>query len=581
MSEEQLSKEDASDKVAENPSPEKEQEQLSQPQAPEQKEPQSPVQQAPEDADDKHKKPEPAKHSKKNKKRGSNKPQAHVSEYKKKVVTELEKLITGSEIIGAVNMENLPAQQLQNMMKNLRDKIILVMTKRRLMKIAIEHVKDKKKGIEELVPHLKGMPALLFTSENPFALFKILKKNKSKAPAKAGQTAPSDLVVPAGPTPFAPGPIIGELGSLGIKTQVQEGKITITEDAVVVKEGEEIKPKAAELLSRLNIKPMEIGLDLVAVLEKGQILTKDVLDIDEEEYVNNLQTAARWAFNLAVEAGYPTEETVETMIAKAYNDSRAVALSQEIMADAVVDDILAKAEREALGVKTAGNIETGAKPEQKPVEEKPSEKQSESSVPEQPKPEVKPEEKSAEHKPEPASEQKPGPAPEPEKEIQSKPEDVPKERSLEEKKDEPVGKKQSGKPADENIEDKKIAGMVEEVKKHESPMPSAEDLVEEMKEIDKKEEEPLPDVGREIHQKKQEDVAQQVLKSGSAKDINVKESAESVSETYKGEKEKADDKSESDDKDKSKEQEAKDEEFRKQEEIAQQVLKRGSAQNMK
>jgi len=68
------------------------------------------------------------------------------------------------------------------------------------------------------------MPALLFTKENPFKLYNKLQKSKSSAPAKAGQTAPSEIVVPKGPTPFAPGPIIGELGALGIKTAVENIK---------------------------------------------------------------------------------------------------------------------------------------------------------------------------------------------------------------------------------------------------------------------------------------------------------------------------------------------------------------------
>ena len=75
------------------------------------------------------------------------------------------------------------------------------------------------------MPHLKGMPALIFTKENPFSLFKTLKKSKTNAPAKANQTAPFDLIVPKGPTSFAPGPVIGELAILGIKSGVEINEI--------------------------------------------------------------------------------------------------------------------------------------------------------------------------------------------------------------------------------------------------------------------------------------------------------------------------------------------------------------------
>ena len=48
-------------------------------------------------------------------------------------------------------------------------------------------------------------------------------------------------MIPAGPTPFAPGPIIGELGMLKIKAGIEAGKVVIKEDAHVAKKGDVIK----------------------------------------------------------------------------------------------------------------------------------------------------------------------------------------------------------------------------------------------------------------------------------------------------------------------------------------------------
>src|SRR3989338_1749214 len=168
---------------------------------------------------------------------------AHVAEYKKKIVDDIVRLIKEYPIIGVVNMENLPAPQLQAMRAQLRGKVALTMTKKRLMKIALEQVKNEKKGIEKLKEHLNGMPALIFTKDSPFILSKILQKNKSSAPAKAGQTAPKDIIVNKGSTGFAPGPIIGELGMIGIKAGVEGGKVAIKEDVLVARQGEQIKPK--------------------------------------------------------------------------------------------------------------------------------------------------------------------------------------------------------------------------------------------------------------------------------------------------------------------------------------------------
>src|SRR3989338_3319500 len=222
------------------------------------------------------------------------------SPQKKETVHQFIKLIKEYPIIAAVNMENLPAKQLQNLRATLRGKVELVMTKRRLIKLALEHTKQDKPGIDKIEEKLKGMPALLFTKDNPFTLFKTLKKNKSKAPARAGQIAPNDIIVPAGPTGFLPGPIIGELGTLGIKSKVDQGKISIVQDSVVCKEGQVISAPLAAMLTRLNINPMEVGLDITAVYEKGTIFDKKVLDIDEEQFNKNLQQAIRWGLNLSI-----------------------------------------------------------------------------------------------------------------------------------------------------------------------------------------------------------------------------------------------------------------------------------------
>ncbi|MBL7050741.1 50S ribosomal protein L10 [Candidatus Woesearchaeota archaeon] len=310
-------------------------------------------------------------------------PKAHVSEAKKKVVANLVKLIKENPIIGVVNMENLPASQLQKISAKLRENVVLTMTKKRLMKLAFEKTQEDKKGVIKLIEHLKGMPALLFTKQDPFELFKTLKKNKSFAPAKAGQIAPCDLSLKAGPTPFAPGPIIGELGAMGLKTKVEDNKINIIENKVVVKEGEEVKANVAGILSRLGVKPVEIGLELVAVYENGDILTKDILDIDEEAYINDMKSAHSEAFTLAVELSYPIEEVIAIVLPKIHGEARTLALEQEILTDETSEDILKKAENGAMKLKgkvpeDAPAPQDSPKQEETPAEEKQEEKVAES-----------------------------------------------------------------------------------------------------------------------------------------------------------------------------------------------------------
>ena len=309
---------------------------------------------------------------------------AHVSEFKKKVVKGLTDSISKACIVVAINVENLPAPQLQRIRAQLRDNVDIFMTKKRLMRIALKDAEKSKKGIMELEKYLEGMPAMIFTKENPFKLFKLLAKNKSSAPAKPGQKAPRDIVIPKGPTSFAPGPIISELGSIGLKTGVENGKVAVKEDSTVAKKGDEINQKLADVLVKLGIEPMEVGLDLVAVYEDGIIYDKDVLDVDEEEFMNNISQAARQSFNLAMFIEYPNKDTIEHLLGKASRAAKALGLSQEIIDGGIIEELIGKASSEMTSLKNTANIKTADKKEA-PKEE--------------PKPAPKPEEKKEETKP--------------------------------------------------------------------------------------------------------------------------------------------------------------------------------------
>lgn len=277
-------------------------------------------------------------------------PKAQISKQKRKVIETYVDLISKYPIVGSVNMEGLPTAQLQKMRAQLRGKVEIVMAKRRLIKIALKEAEKVKPGVSKLDPYLKGMPALIFTKENPFSLYKTLQKNKSNAPAKSGQEAPSDVVVPEGPTSFAPGPIISELGNVGIKAGIENGKVIVKEDSTVIKEGEKFNAALASLLTRLGIEPMEIGLDLVATFEDGDVFTKSILAVDEKEYMDNISTLASQAFNLAMFVDYPCSDTIVPMISKAAGDARNLAVNKTVFEKDIIGMILGKAEREALGV---------------------------------------------------------------------------------------------------------------------------------------------------------------------------------------------------------------------------------------
>ncbi len=264
---------------------------------------------------------------------------------KKDKVKRIKELAKEFPIIGILNLETLPCAQLQQMRAKLRGKVEIFMTRKLLMNRAL--TETKLPGIEKLQACMIGVPALIFTKENPFSIYKTIKKSKSPAPAKPGQKAPRDIVLPAGPTPFAPGPIISEFAAVGIIAGVEGGKVAIKKETTIVREGQEINTKIAGILSKLSIMPMEIGLDLVAVYEKGTVYGKNVLDIDEKQFMTDITQAATYALNLAVEAGIFTKETTQLMVEKAAREALSLAEEADIMTKDTIPKILAKAEAQA------------------------------------------------------------------------------------------------------------------------------------------------------------------------------------------------------------------------------------------
>ena len=243
-----------------------------------------------------------------------------VSETKKREVELLKNLIGRYKTIGILDLMNLPSPQLQDARKKLD--VNIRVTKKRLLKIALN---DIDKGVEKLCEDLDNIiPALVLTNQTSFKFAKELRRGRSFVAAKSGQIAPNDLIVKAGPTSLPPGPIIGELGSVGVRASVEQGKVTIREDSVVVKSGNVISGKAADILAKLGIKPMELGLNLVATYENGQVFKKDVLDIDDKYYLNALRLAVSEALNLSVSAGYVTAENIELLFRKAESEAKSL-----------------------------------------------------------------------------------------------------------------------------------------------------------------------------------------------------------------------------------------------------------------
>ena len=282
-----------------------------------------------------------------------------IPEWKRDEIEEFESLIDEHDAVGVVNVEGIASKQFQELRRNLHGSAVVRVGRNTLMRRALEE-----KELDSLIDYVEGQTGLLLTNENPFALYQKIEEGKSSAPISAGQEATSEVVVPEGDTGFDPGPMVGDLQQAGISARIEEGSIKVVEDSVVLEPGEEATPEIEEALSKLGIEPLEVGLDLRALVEKdeGTVLEPETLDIDMDAYRADLESAAAGAFNLGVNAGIVNETTSEPLLSKAYTDALAVGIEAGVYEPEVLDNLLAEADSDVRAL--AAQLDDDALPEE-------------------------------------------------------------------------------------------------------------------------------------------------------------------------------------------------------------------------
>ena len=250
------------------------------------------------------------------------KEKAHVSDEKKKTVSELEKLIKNKKTILITSIKNIPTSQFQIIAKKLRGKAIVKVPKKNLIFKAIDNSGND--AVKELKEKINDNIALLFSDIDAFELAGELVRNKSPAKAKPGQEAPEDIVIEAGPTDLLPGPAISELGALGIQVQIDKGKIVIREPRTITKKGEKISAGAADVMSKLDIKPFSVGFIPLSAFDSQENKIYTNINIDPEGTVQKLKSAFGKALPFAVAVGYASKDTIGFLIGKAGMHAKAL-----------------------------------------------------------------------------------------------------------------------------------------------------------------------------------------------------------------------------------------------------------------
>ncbi|MBC7090399.1 MAG: 50S ribosomal protein L10 [Nitrososphaeria archaeon] len=261
---------------------------------------------------------------------------------KEKMFSQIQELSQKYNYLCISKLEKVRSVQLMMLRKMLKDNAKFMVVKN---KIALRALSNTKFGYDlQLEEKLKGQTLLIFTNQNPFKLSLTLSKNKVSLPAKAGDIATDDIIIPAGNTGLQPGPILSEFKEIGVPTKIDSGSIWVAKDTVVAKKGDIISPKLAGLLSKLNIKPIKAGLTVSFAFMDGITIGEQDLMLDLEKIRNDIQSAYLEAKNLAINSNYFTRDTIIELLNKAYQQAWGLSLNVEYITRENVATLLQKYE---------------------------------------------------------------------------------------------------------------------------------------------------------------------------------------------------------------------------------------------
>lgn len=272
----------------------------------------------------------------------------HYPQKKLDVLHDVEKLASEYDTIIVSKLHKVRASQLMLLRKNFRKELTMLVAKNNITRIALKN--SGMQNVDQFLSNLTGQNALIFTNMSPFKLYLVLEKSKVTLPARAGDIATDDIVVPAGNTGIPPGPVLSEFKEANVQTRIEAGSIYVSKDTVVASPGDVISPKLAGLLARLNLKPIKAGLSIFMAQSGGLLLLQKDISIDLNQYTADLMRAFNEAMGVATEASYITKETLPVIITKAERGARGVATRSGYVSKDTAESVLGLAETQARSV---------------------------------------------------------------------------------------------------------------------------------------------------------------------------------------------------------------------------------------
>jgi large subunit ribosomal protein L10 len=245
-----------------------------------------------------------------------------------------------------IDLRKLPDSLLQKVRKKVREDGGKLMI---LKKPVIERVLKANPKLADKVSECNKPMALILSKSSPYQLHTFFKQNKKRRSAKVGDVAPFDIIVPEGETDLPPGPALSELKGAGINVQIKGGKIVVAKDSVVSKKGETITAAKVSALQKMGVMPFEISVRYILGFDGEYIYPSELFLIDDT-IGSDLTAGLSDAFNLSVNAGFPTERNIDILLGEAFRQSVNMSINGMIYSTSSIEQLLTSALRQGMAL---------------------------------------------------------------------------------------------------------------------------------------------------------------------------------------------------------------------------------------
>jgi len=247
------------------------------------------------------------------------------AERKAEYFEKMKELMTTYSKCFIVDIDNVGSMQLQQTRMSLRGTAEVLMGKNTMMRKCIrEYVEENPDSpVTQLEECCRGNVGFVFTNGDLGEIRANLESNVRPAPAKVGTRAPSNVIVPKGPTGCDPGQT-AFFQTLQISTKITRGQIEMTADTHLITKGDKVTASEAALLQKLNIEPFTYGMTLKSVYDSGSLFDAKVLDITDDVLAEKFVAALNTISKLSLALNMPTAASVTHSVANAFKAILAV-----------------------------------------------------------------------------------------------------------------------------------------------------------------------------------------------------------------------------------------------------------------